>query len=190
MVKKNILIISILVCIMTCIPGAFAYINDDIAWVKQDNGNNSSMIGFHNTDFSLWGNGNRGSVFYAYSRGNAKIEFKQTKGTCQLLSYTKLLSGIVGSAEEWGKYQIEVYRLGDPTYKNYYWDDTYFNSTQTIKLPDSGIYYVYVRPYTNSEMTGSYMMDQFAGWNNAPQWWIEDYSNCNLYTAYPGSSCY
>lgn len=131
-----------------------------------------------------YGDGENRSVFFVTSYGNGSIELCQCKGTCQELSYTKLLSGITGTAEEWGKYEIHVVDAnGGCTY--YDWDSTFNNDSITLKFKKAGNYYVDVRPYTTAEMTDSYVFDMFAGWMQAPQWWIDDYNNCSCSTYSP-----
>ena len=122
--------------------------------------------------------GKTARVFFVTAYGNAWIQLQQTKGTCQELSYVKLWSGFIGTAKEWGKYWITVRHAETGTTKTYSWDDTYFGDTFKLEFPQSGHYVICVRPYTAKEMSDSYMMDTFVGWENPPQWWVESQSNC------------
>ena len=96
------------------------------------------------------------------------------------MSYTKLLSGAMGTAEEWGKYSIEVGHEDSMTYKDYQWDKTFNNDSYTIKLDRPGVYYVCVRPYSQSEMTASWTLDRFGDWSEPPYWWVESKTNCTF----------
>lgn len=186
--KKIIALLLIVMICVTCYTSCALAYSNSIRVQLDDSG--TYHVTIDDAVFGLNGTGNYGSVFYVYSFGDAEIEFEQTKGSCSLLSYTKLFSGIAGTAEEWGKYKIRVFNLGTSQYSYYDWDDTYWNGSKTIELPSSGLYYVYVRPFTNHEMTDSYWLDQFAGWTSAPEWWIESFSNCHVYATYPGTACY
>lgn len=126
------------------------------------------------------GDGETETVFFVQSYGKGKMTLSQIKGTCTELSYTKLFSGAMGTAEEWGKYTIEVAHEDSGTYKVYQWDKTFNNDSYTIKFDRPGAYYVYVRPYTQSEMTASWTLDRFGAWSEPPYWWIDSKSNCTI----------
>lgn len=126
--------------------------------------------------YSTYGDGNTETVFYAISDGEASITFQQEKGKCQELSYTKLFSGLTGEAEEWGKYHI-YYTIDGLTFMEN-WDSTHFGQTFRLKLTRVGEYTIRVVPFTASELTESYLLDQFVGWQTPPSWWISRQERC------------
>lgn len=135
-----------------------------------------------NTAFAedyIEGNGRSSISFYVKSYGNASITFQQNKGTCTELSYTKIISGITGTAEEWGKYHI-YYTINGYSYSTD-WNNTYGNETFRLDLDKAGDYMIEVIPYTDSEMTSSYVADVFLSWEDAPDWWISRRINCECY---------
>ena len=177
--KRILLSILAMICLLFSTAYAadvYTSIENGYAWIHTGNGS----VGIPNASFSITGNGNQTSVFFVESYGAATITLKQTKGKCTLLSYTKLWSGITGTAQEWGKYNIECHHLDTRTYTTYSWDDTYYNEDIKIKLNQTGDYYIIVKPFSNSEMTDSYVLDQFYGWENPPVWKISSYKGCNV----------
>lgn len=145
----------------------------------------SSIQTFYDVNVRTFGDGIKDTIFFVYSHGSGKIVLKQTKGTCTELSYTKPVSGILGRAEEWGKYNITVWKEYANQAKTYEWDDTYNNDSITLKFPDSGWYIVLVHPFTTNEMSNSYLMDVFAGWEEPPTWWVSSNTNCSYDDDFP-----
>ena len=130
-------------------------------------------------------------VFFIHSYGNAKIQLKQTKGSASEMTYSlQILEPLFGDgAEEWGKYEIEICHAETKKITTYQWDETYFNSSFTVKLQESGDYYVHVRPYTQAEMRNSTNVTKmFGAWNKYPKWWIESKRNCTVSTTSPFSN--
>ena len=179
---KKLLFVSFLLAIVMQVSAVFA-VSDDYVYLQLDD-SGSRKIGLPNCDIALTGNGIRSSAFYLYSKGNASISFTQTKGTCVELNYNQLLQGISGGAQEWGKYEIEVVHIDSSAKYSYKWDNSYFNSSMKIKLDKNGLYYIYIRPFTQSEMNNSYLITQFGSWENPPEWWIDSTSNCEVSTEY------
>ena len=181
--KKCIRILAVTVLLTLCMAGAaadqYTYIQTNIS---------GSRTGYLNADIAISGDGTRGSLFYVNSDGNGELVLEQTKGECYSWDYTKIISGVIGSAEEWGKYEIEVNDLDAHTYRTYQWDKTYYNDSFTVPLEKSGRYYIYVRPYSQSEMTASYTVTQFDSWNTPPRWWIKTRKNCTVSTEYTPSA--
>ena len=126
--------------------------------------------------YATYGDGVTETVFYVNSDGDASITFQQEKGKCQELSYTKLISGLTGEAEEWGKYHV-YYTIDGITYQED-WDSTHFGQSFKLKLNRVGEYTIRVEPYTSSELTESYLLDQFVGWETPPTWWISRQERC------------
>lgn len=147
---------------------------------------NNSTVSLDNTTPETSGDGEHSSVFFVYSFGNGSITLKQTKGTCHELSYTKLFSGFLGTAHEWGKFEITV--VPQSGKKNVtQWDDTFFNGECEINLDKAGNYYIYIRPYSNQEITNSYFLDRFSGWEEPPTWHLSEFQNCNVLNKSPYS---
>ncbi|MBR4081178.1 MAG: hypothetical protein IKK21_05285, partial [Clostridia bacterium] len=161
---KKVIALFMIVCLLTAmIPCAYA--------VQFPFGYKGNIWSFSVGDAKLntRGDGKSASVFFVTtSYTNGKITLKQSKGTCTLLSYAKLISGIKGTAKEWGKYTITVYHAESATTKQYNWSKTYNNDSYTLKLPKAGNYYIVVRPFTAQQMTKSYLCDRFISWNKAP----------------------
>lgn len=173
--KKALAVLMLLCCMMSMVSVAMADVAT-FAWPRD-----YSTVSIPDAVVSNSpGDGETRQVFFVTSNGGAWIELKQTKGTCHELSYTKLWSGFIGTAQEWGKYEICVNHAETFNTVTYRWDDTYNNDTFRIEFPQSGHYYVYVRPYTDSEMTNSYLLDQFVGWVNPPTWWVNYWHNCTF----------
>ena len=134
-------------------------------------------IGSAETVQATSGNGKDTVRFFAESYGNAKIWFRQTEGQCYELSYTHMVDGLQGDEEEWGKYHITVRTPSGYEYTED-WDDTFGNETYVLKLPNAGRYMITVTPFTQSEMTASWLLDKFNGWSRQPSWWIDSCENC------------
>ena len=179
--KKNI--VCAILILVSIFQISMALANEDYAYIQLDR-SGSRRTGFPNTNVSLSGNGDCGAVFYLYAEDNASIELQQKKGTCQILSYSKLISGLLGNAEEWGKYEIKVVGITNSSVNIYQWDSTSNNGNKKIKIREQGLYYVYVRPYTNNEISDSYLTDVFLSWIDPPEWWIGTKNNCKVSTEY------
>lgn len=178
---KKIAAVMMLLCLLLSMTSVASADTLRFKW-----GSKNSYVGIQDAKLSRSGNGKKTSVFFVTATSkNAQIKLSQSKGTCSLLSYTKFLSGLKGTAKEWGKYEIRVVHAESHTLKVYRWNKTYNNGTYTIKLPKTGRYYVIVRPYTSQEMTKSYLCDIFAGWTKAPQWNIKSYSKCQISVVSP-----
>ena len=180
--KKSIWLLIIAALLLSYVTSALA---DQYTYIQTNI--DGARTGYLNADIAFNGNGTRGSLFYVNSDGKGKLVLEQKKGECYTLGYSQLIQGITGRAEEWGKYEIEVNDLDAHTYRTYQWDNTYNNDTFTISLEKSGRYYIYVRPYTQSEMTSSYTITQFGSWNTPPRWWIKERRNCTVSTEYTPS---
>lgn len=124
------------------------------------------------------GNGEEISIFQvAVTKAPATISFAQEEGLCYEASYTHYFDGKDGLEEEWGKYHV-YYRLKDGgrvSCKD--WDKTRKGGKFDLYLNQTGVYYVWVVPYTAQEMTDSWTLDTFKSWNRTPRWWIEGTSN-------------
>ena len=133
------------------------------------------------------GDGRTTVRFYAQSSGSAKVEFTQTEGQCEELSYTHLIDGILGVEEEWGKYHFYItdpygrIRVED-------WDKTFNGGSFSISLPLSGTYGIRVVPYTAQEMTDSWTLDRFVEWTRQPHWQISNWSRCSISAANPNGN--
>lgn len=173
--KKNIWILALIVLLSLCTSNAIAE-QDTYFQIK----NNVTKC-YRNADISLNGDGRRGSLFYVNSDGNGELVLEQTQGFCYSSGF---IAGVAGYAEEWGKYEIEVHSLDTFACSTYQWNKSYFNDTYTIQLNKSGRYYIYIRPYTQTEMTRSYTATTFSNWNIPPRWWIKSKKNCTVSIEY------
>ena len=130
------------------------------------------------------GDGKTTVRFTVKSDGNASVEFTQSEGQCQELSYTHLIDGIMGTEEEWGKYHFYITGPdGSSTCVN--WDKTFHGGSFSISLPKSGTYSVRVVPYTAQEMTDSWYADRFIEWTRQPRWQVSGYRNCSVSASSP-----
>ena len=129
--------------------------------------------------YVTYGDGRTTVRFYVQSSGSASIQFTQTEGQCQELSYTHLIDGIQGVEEEWGKYHFYI---TDPYGRTSVedWDKTFNGDSFSITLPMSGTYEIRVVPYTAQEMTDSWTLDHFVEWTSQPNWWISNWSRCAI----------
>ncbi len=127
----------------------------------------------------VMGNTDRPITFYVRSDGQAVIILCQDKGTCYEESLTNMFSGIVGEADQWGKYHI-YYEVNGLHFKEE-WKRTYLNSTYHLVLQNAGLYKITIVPYTADEMTKSYWTRTFYRWKNVPIWWVEDTLRCTVY---------
>lgn len=145
----------------------------------------TSSVTIRDASFGLKGNSVGRKVFFVDSDSNAKITFEQSKGVSEY-SPLGVFTGFGSNSTEnaWGKYEI-IATYQDGSYNVYQWDDTYFNSSCTIKLNKAGFYYIDIRPYTSDEMTASYQNDDFIRWSTPATWWISSKKNCTLSTNAP-----
>lgn len=129
------------------------------------------------------GNGNEISVFQmAVYRAPITITFKQEEGLCYENSYVHFIDGPSGQEEEWGKY-IVCYKLeGSSSFDYVLWDKTWHGGEFELYLNRTGVYYIWLVPYTAEEMTQSWFNDTFYSWNRAPYWWIDHVSGGAYYT--------
>ena len=124
------------------------------------------------------GNGEEVSVFQvAVTKAPGTVYFYQEEGLCYEDSITHYIDGKNGKEEEWGKYHI-YYRLIDSNnVRCVDWDKTRRGSEFELYLNNTGIYYIWVVPYTAQEMTNSWTLDTFISWNKAPYWRVYNWSN-------------
>lgn len=166
-----VLAFGLMLCTFTVARAEYTYIR----WPQSN-----ATVGIPDAVLGFEGDGETRVVFFVRSYGNGWAELYQTQGTCSELSYVKMFSGFFGDAKEWGKYEIRVVHAESGMVRVYQWDDTYSNDHIRLEFPASGNYYVDVRPYTDEEMTASYMLDIFGDWNEPPRWWIERNNNCSF----------
>lgn len=127
--------------------------------------------------YGLYGDGATTTCFYVESYGAAKIWLTQTEGLCHELSYTHLIDGLEGDEEEWGKYHFYI-TAPNGARSEWNWDKTFGGDDFLLTLSEAGIYTIRVVPYTSSEMTQSWSLDQFIRWTVPPQWRITSWQNC------------
>ncbi len=128
------------------------------------------------------GNGTEISAFQvAVKNAPATIHFAQEEGLAYERSVTHFIDGPRGQEEEWGKYHI-YYRLNGSSWRCVNWDKTRNGGSFDLYLNGTGVYIVWVVPYSAQEMTDSWTMDTFERWNLAPNWWIGWTRNVESYS--------
>ena len=159
---KNWIRMAARVCVMVIMMGSIACA-EDVKWVNK-NGNSWALYWRSN------GNGNEISAFQvAVWRAPVTVTFYQEEGLCYEDSYTHYFDGRNGKEEEWGKYHI--YYMVNGMLGSAEWDSTFKSQKFELYLNSTGVYRVWVVPYTAAEMTASWTLDTFIRWNKAPHWW-------------------
>ena len=132
------------------------------------------------------GNGSEISIFQvAVQNAPATVYFEQEEGLCYEVSHTHVFDGPSGKEEEWGKYHV-FYKLAGTNQIQYVnWDKTNRGGEFELYLNNTGVYYVWVVPYTAQEMTDSWLLDRFQSWNRTPRWWISGISSGSNWNALP-----
>ena len=161
--------IMIAICILTVFSCTAALANGD--WVNV-NGESRQVY------WRTYGNGNEISIFQVVVKNApATIYFAQEEGLCYEASHTHVFDGPMGKEEEWGKYHVYYRRTDSNQIYRKDWDKTRHGGSFELYLNNTGVYYVWVVPYTAGEMTDSWLLDTFLSWNRTPRWWIEGATN-------------
>lgn len=179
-------IVSLFAVLVMLISMAATPAMADVTFYWGNNGNQKTFPAQYGTT----DNSGTATVFFVHSDGNANIKLKQSKGSANEITYSiQILEPLfTDGAEEWGKFEIKTCHAESGKIQTYQWDDTYFNSSITLKFDKVGDYYVYIRPYTQAEMRESTNKTKmFGAWNKYPKWWIESKKNCTVSTSSPFS---
>ncbi len=117
------------------------------------------------------------SVFEVTSTGGGSITLRQTKGFCELVSYTGAGRASVTRQQIWGRYHI---RLRSPNGLETVtdWNDSANPETCLLELPDPGLYRITVTPYTWGEYPRPVLNYNYSGWLTAPAWSIARCQGC------------
>ena len=169
--------IMITICILAVFSCSAAFADGD--WVNV-NGESRQVY------WRTYGNGNEISIFHVVVYdAPATIYFEQEEGLCYEASHTHVFDGPMGKEEEWGKYHV-YYRRADSNQTHCKeWDKTWHGDTFELYLNNTGIYYVWVVPYTAREVTDSWLLDTFHSWNRTPRWRVTGVTNGTRTEALP-----
>lgn len=180
-VMKKLLSWLFVLVILTSLFTPFALADASFYWRS-----NSSSITIKDASFGTSGDSEHAKVFFVESDGNAKITFEQKKGKASEGTLSlQFFEGLLGDAEEWGKYEISVVHADTGKKIVYQWNDTYLSSSFTIKFSSIGHYYVHIRPYTADEMTDAFKATIFNWWEVPAEWWIDSKRNCSVSASSP-----